>query len=119
MRWAPFGPTPGSWPSSSMRSWNTPSYTARLVSVGPGAAGCARLAGWRDAAAALARLAGRLAAVQAQRRKGRHAGHAPGQARERGHLLPLQAIPRAAGRAVRGEDKVGDRLGALGGIGRV
>src|SRR5687767_7662530 len=28
MRCAPLGPTPGSRPSSSMRSWTTPSYTA-------------------------------------------------------------------------------------------
>src|ERR1700719_3139587 len=28
MRCAPFGPTPGSMPSSSMRSWTTPSYTS-------------------------------------------------------------------------------------------
>src|SRR3712207_5331086 len=28
MRWAPFGPTPGSRPSSSMRSWTTPSYNS-------------------------------------------------------------------------------------------
>ncbi|KNE86831.1 hypothetical protein PSTG_19802, partial [Puccinia striiformis f. sp. tritici PST-78] len=27
IRWAPFGPTPGSRPSSSIRSWTTPSYT--------------------------------------------------------------------------------------------
>src|SRR5215470_2090377 len=28
MRCAPFGPTPGSWPSSSIRSWTIPSYTS-------------------------------------------------------------------------------------------
>src|SRR5713101_3454518 len=28
IRCAPFGPTPGSWPSSSMRLWTTPSYTS-------------------------------------------------------------------------------------------
>src|ERR1700756_4977949 len=28
MRWAPFGPTPGRRPSSSMRFWMTPSYTS-------------------------------------------------------------------------------------------
>src|SRR5215467_9347135 len=28
MRWALFGPTPGSRPSSSIRSWRAPSYTS-------------------------------------------------------------------------------------------
>src|SRR3712207_6875415 len=32
MRWALFGPTPGSRPSSSMRSWTAPSYTVSLSS---------------------------------------------------------------------------------------
>src|SRR3954466_13190938 len=34
MRWALFGPTPGSRPSSSMRSWTAPSYTVSLSSGG-------------------------------------------------------------------------------------
>src|SRR3954451_2022108 len=41
MRWAPLGPTPGSRPSSSMRSWTTPSYTdlrSREAEAEPGAA---------------------------------------------------------------------------------
>src|ERR1700683_3614145 len=33
MRCAPFGPTPGRSPSSSIRSWTTPSYTSALVLV--------------------------------------------------------------------------------------
>src|SRR3712207_9439976 len=32
MRWALLGPTPGSRPSSSMRSWTAPSYTVFLSS---------------------------------------------------------------------------------------
>src|SRR3954453_12086586 len=35
MRCALFGPTPGSRPSSSMRSWTAPSYTVSLSSGGP------------------------------------------------------------------------------------
>ena len=33
MRWALLGPTPGSLPSSSMRSWTAPSYTGRAYDL--------------------------------------------------------------------------------------
>src|SRR5947208_3417395 len=35
MRWADFGPTPGSRPSSSIRSWTGPAYTPLLRRSGP------------------------------------------------------------------------------------
>ena len=42
MRWALLGPTPGSRPSSSMRSWTAPSYTPEAYVPSPTAAGPAR-----------------------------------------------------------------------------
>jgi len=36
MRCAPLGPTPGKRPSSSIRSWTTPSYTSVSLCPGPG-----------------------------------------------------------------------------------
>src|ERR1700760_1665279 len=39
MRWALFGPTPGSRPSSSIRSWTAPSYTVFLCSEDVGRRG--------------------------------------------------------------------------------
>src|SRR3954470_7054621 len=44
IRWALFGPTPGSRPSSSIRSWTTPSYTVFLFGVGWSEAGEAETA---------------------------------------------------------------------------
>src|SRR5690606_13926659 len=44
MRWALLGPTPGSRPSSSIRSWTAPSYTPSAYGVGAGGAGATRRA---------------------------------------------------------------------------
>src|SRR3954466_14355537 len=44
IRWALFGPTPGSRPSSSIRSWTAPSYTVFLFGVGWSEAGEAETA---------------------------------------------------------------------------
>src|SRR4051794_30979233 len=55
MRWALLGPTPGSRPSSSMRSWTAPSYTVGFLGFGSCGEGGSEA---RQAQAAAAEAAG-------------------------------------------------------------
>ena len=97
MRCAPFGPTPGSWPSSSIRSWTTPSYTAGppQFSLGPG-----RSSSGSPAAARLTGLARRAPAGwpgdAEQAAEIRHTGHAAAAAEARPRTAP--SSPAAARR---------------------
>src|SRR5262249_10510170 len=110
-RWAPLGPTPGSWPSSSMRSCTTPSYTSV-----PAVARARRV--WRVGVARLA--------LKADARQRRHAGQArqPGRsgggaeaadatACERSHQVLLDVRQSAVGVPASGEDQVSERLRGL------
>src|SRR5690348_2994488 len=85
MRCALFGPTPGSRPSSSIRSWTAPSYTVFL---------------WVE------RSCGRLQAGQPE-----PAAHAAGQ---RAHAAGGQLVRDALGVADGGDDEVLQRLEVLG-----
>src|SRR5215469_18941808 len=111
MRCAPFGPTPGSWPSSSIRSWTIPSYTSVPARPGLVARACPQL-----------RLARRLVAdflgLPRQHREARkplepgHAGQPAGaanSARERAQHLGLNLAERAVRVAERGQHEIGNR----------
>src|SRR4029078_865376 len=85
MRWALLGPTPGSRPSSSMRSWIAPSYPVRPA---------------RDAKAQCAALGGALDGK----------AHAAETAGERTHLLLGQLAHLVGGVGERGGHQVLQRL---------
>src|SRR3954469_4073168 len=89
MRWALFGPTPGSRPSSSMRSWTAPSYTV----------GYLEFYGVRD---------GGLEAGQAQ------AAAAAEATGERTHPAGGQLVGVVLGIADGGDDEVLQRLQVVG-----
>src|SRR3954453_17593099 len=86
MRWALLGPTPGSRPSSSMRSWTAPSYTVGVPSD--------------------ERVRG-LEARQAE-------AAAAGAAGQRAHGLRGELVGRALRVADGGDDEVLQRLEVVG-----
>src|SRR6266540_3907455 len=112
IRCAPFGPTPGSWPSSSMRLWTMPSYTSVLPACGTGRA--------------VSRLGARLAEAGqpgesgiAARRVAETARRPAEAGREGAHLLLLQLAGCPVGVADRGEHEVGHGLRGLIRVGGV
>src|SRR6185437_9933182 len=120
------GPTPGSWPSSSIRSWTTPSYTsvlsrpvlagAGLVLVGPALIRGQRLAEATGLTAHLRRGEPGHAGETGQARTRSQVTEA---ARERAHHVGLQIAEGVVGVATGGQHQVGDRLRALLGVARV
>src|SRR6266567_3129208 len=107
MRCAPFGPMPGSMPSSSMRFWTTPSYTSGpdrgtgvLITRRRAEAGHAGDSGYRRQAG---NPAGRSRVAESLAEAGG----------ERAHLLPLQLARGAVGIPAGGEHHVSERLRGL------
>src|SRR5712691_80207 len=118
IRCAPFGPTPGSWPSSSMRLWTTPSYISALPACGTG-----RTVGWPGIGPAEAGQPGepgQAGDAGAAARRVAETARRPAEASGEGaHLLLLQLTGRAVGVADRGEHEVSNGLRGLLRVGGV